>query len=52
VYWSVVVPVVLAVLVIVIRLRAAGRKLGDLLSEVDATRNPPADECRSPRPES
>ncbi|WP_328611247.1 hypothetical protein OG943_19670 [Amycolatopsis sp. NBC_00345] len=52
--WSVVVPVFLAVLVlfIVIRLRAADRKLGELLAEIDPpTRKPPADEDRSPQQE-
>ena len=45
-YWSVVVPIVVAVLVlfVVTRFRAAGRKLDELLAEID---QPPDDrqEC-------
>lgn len=49
--WSVVLPVILAVLVVLVvtRLRAADRKLGELLAEIDVP--PPPDEDGPPRPE-
>jgi hypothetical protein len=45
--WSVVVPIIVAVLVafVVTRFRSAGRKLDELLAEID---EPPADEGRRP----
>ncbi|HEY3710075.1 MAG TPA: hypothetical protein VGL64_11915 [Amycolatopsis sp.] len=50
--WSVVVPIIVAVLValVVTRFRAAGRKLDELLAEIDEppqARKPPADEGRA-----
>ncbi|SEP19387.1 hypothetical protein [Amycolatopsis saalfeldensis] len=50
--WSVVVPVILATAAVfaVTRFRAAGRKLDELLAEIDE-REPPADEGRAPRPD-